>query len=433
MHVSVESTGNLSRRMTVAVPAARFEQEFSTRLKRIGRNAKLPGFRPGKVPMKMLEAQYGSKLMQEVASDLIQATFYEAAGKEGLRPAAGPTIEPKEIARGQDFEYTALFEVYPEIGDVKLPTNPIDRVVCRIGDDDVERTLETMRKQRMTWETVERPAAEGDRLEIDFVGTLAGVPFDGGEATGFMLTLGSNSLIEGFESGLVGARAGDKRTLNVTFPADYRNTKLAGQPVVFAVDVKQVQAGRPAELNAEFFTQLGMVDGTPEALRGEIRMSLQKEADNRTLATNKQHAFKALLAANPLDLPQGLVEQEARRLADMIRSNLSAQNVPTDKLPTDAAPFREQARERVALGLVLAEFVKRHNIKVTPADIRARIEEMATGYDSPAEFVKWHYARPERLGEVESLILEERAVEALLQAVPVTDKVVPFKDLSQTK
>ena len=433
MHVSVETTGNLSRRMTVAVPAARFEQEFSSRLKRISRNAKLPGFRPGKVPMKMLEAQYGSKLLQEVASDLIQATFYEAAGKEGLRPAAGPTIEPKEISRGQDFEYTALFEVYPEIAEVKLPTTAVERVVCRIADDDVERTLDTMRKQRLTWEPVDRGAAEGDRLEIDFVGTLNGVPFEGGEAHGFMLTLGSNSLIAGFESGLIGARAGEARTVNVTFPADYRNTTLAGQPVVFAVDIKQVQAGRLPELNAEFFAQLGMPGGTPEALRAEIRASLQKEADNRTLATTKQHAFKALLAANPLDLPQGLVEQEARRLADMIRSNLSAQNVPMDKLPTDPAPFREQARERVALGLVLAEFVKRHNIKVTPADIRARIEDMAKGYDSPAEFVKWHYARPERLGEVESLILEERAVEALLQAVPVTEKVVEFKDLTQPK
>ena len=433
MHVSVETTGNLSRRMTVAVPAARFEQEFSSRLKRISRNAKLPGFRPGKVPMKMLEAQYGSKLMQEVASDLIQATFYEAAGKEGLRPAAGPTIEPKEIARGQDFEYTALFEVYPEIAEVKLPTTPVERVVCRIGDDDVERTLDTMRKQRMVWEPVDRVAADGDRLEIDFRGTLNGTAFEGGEARGFMLTLGSNSLISGFESGLIGARAGEKRTLNVTFPSDYRNTTLAGQPVEFAVEVKQVQEGRLPELNAEFFSQLGMPDGTPDALRAEIRASLQKEADNRTLASTKQHAFKALLAANPMDLPQGLVEQEARRLADMIRSNLSAQNVPADRLPTDAGPFREQARERVALGLVLAEFVKRHNIKVTPAEIRERIEEMARGYDSPAEFVKWHYARPERVGEVESLILEERAVDALLNVAPVTDKVVAFKDLAQSK
>lgn len=433
MHVSVESTGNLSRRMTVAVPAARFEQEFASRLKRIGRNAKLPGFRPGKVPLKMLEAQYGSKLMQEVASDLIQATFYEAAGKEGLRPAAGPTIEPKELARGQDFEYTASFEVYPEIVEVKLPTSALERTVCRIEDDDVERTLETMRKQRMTWEAVDRPAAEGDRLKIDFVGTQNGVPFEGGDAKDFLLTLGSHSLIPGFESGLVGARAGEQRTLQVTFPREYRNTQLAGQPVDFAVDVKEVQSGRLPELNAEFFAQLGMVDGSPEALRTEIRSSLQKEADNRTLAITKQHAFKALLTANPMDIPQGLVEQEARRLADMIRGNLSAQNVPADKLPTDLAPFREQARERVALGLVLAEFVKRHNIKVSPADVRARLEEMAKGYDSPAEFVKWHYARPERLGEIESLILEERAVEALLQAAPVTEKVIAFQDLSQTK
>lgn len=431
MQISIENTGTLGRRMTVAVPAATFEQEFSARLKRLCQSVKLPGFRPGKVPAKMVEAQYGSKLLQEVAGDLIQKTFYEAAGKEGLRPAAGPTIEPRAIGRGKDFEYVAVFEVYPEIKQVNAPRGEIERLVCQITAADVERTLETMRKQRIRWEPVTRAAQSGDRVEIDFQGTIDGTPFEGGKAEKFPLVLGSHSLIDGFEEGLEGANIGETRTIKTTFPSDYRNHALAGQAVEFTVTVRQVFAPQLPELDAAFFQQLGMVDGSLEKLRAEISGSLQREADNRTQAQLKQALFKALLDANPIELPNGLIDNEARRLVEMMRSNLQAQNVPLDKISSDPTPYKDQARQRVALGLILAEFVKANDIAADPARVRTRIEEMAKGYDSPQEFIQWHYARPERIGEIESLVLEDQAVEVLLKTATVRDKPIDFQQLTQ--
>lgn len=431
MQISVESTGNLGRRMTVAVPAARFEQEFASRLKRLSQNVKLPGFRPGKVPLKMVEAQYGGQLLAEVAGDLVQTTFYEAANKEGLRPAGGPKIEPKSLARGKDFEYVAVFEIYPEIGAIQLPQKPIERIVCAVEDADIDRTLDTMRKQRTQWNPVARPAQSGDKIEIDFKGMVGGVAFEGGEAKAYPLVLGSNALIEGFEQQLLGAAAGEHRSVNVTFPADYRNTQLAGQPATFEVDVRQVFESVLPEVNESFLRELGMNDGTVESLRAEIRKSLQQEADDRARAMVKRRAFQALMDANSIEIPDGLIESEAQRLLRMTKANLEAQRVPTDKLSDDPSPYRGQARERVLLGLILAEFVKSRGIKVGAADIRARIEQMAKQYQSPNEFIQWHYANPERIGEIESLLLEERALDIVLQESKTEDRSVDFQTLAQ--
>lgn len=429
MQVSVENTGSLGRRMRVAVPAARFEQEFSSRLKRLSRTVRVPGFRPGKVPLKMVEAQYGGQLLQEVASDLIQSTFYQAAGEQGLRPAGGPRIEPKSVARGHDFEYTAEFEIYPEIKAVHMPEAGIERLTCAVTDADVERTLDTMRKQRVTWRPVERAAQEGDRVEIDFKGSLNGEPFEGGKAQGFPLVLGSHALIEGFEEGIVGAQNGESRTISVTFPNDYRNTKLAGQKVDFAVTVKQISEPVLPELDKAFFEQLGMPQATPEGLRSEIRGNLEREADERIKARLKQQVLKGLLAANPLEIPRGLIEAESSRLMRMTRANLEAQGIAADRLPSDSSAFAGQARERVALGLILAEFVKAQGLEADPGQVRTRLERMAASYEAPQEFIGWHYAHPERLSEVESLVLEDQAVERVLSAVKVADKPISFQEL----
>jgi trigger factor len=431
MHVTVETTGNLGRRMTVAVPAERMEQEIATRLKRLSQTVRFPGFRPGKAPMKMVEAQYAGKVMEEVAGDLIRATFYEAVNEKGLKPAGGPDIQPKSVNRGKDFEYTATFEIYPEIKCLDIKGARIERPVVTIGEDDVNRTIDTLRRQRVGWNPVERAAANEDRVLIDFQGKLDGVPFEGGEAKDFPLVLGNNTLIDGFEAGLIGAHAGESRTLNVTFPADYRNTKLAGKNVQFDVTVKQVNEPVLPEVDDDFARALGVADGKAETLRKEVRANLERELSDRVRRELREKVFKALIEANPLDVPKALEQSEIERLIQTSRANLEAQGVPGNQLPVDPQLYAEQARRHVKLGLILAELVKARNLSVDAQLVRARIEELAAGYDNPQEFVSWHYADRERLAEVESRVLEDQAVELMLSTAKVVDKPISFQELMQ--
>lgn len=429
MQVSIETTGNLGRRMKVAVPADRFEKAFAARLQQLSRNLKMPGFRPGKVPPKMVEAQYGDRVLREVMGDLIQSTFYEAAKQQGLKPAGGPNIEPNTVQRGKDFEYTAEFEIYPELTQIQLPQQPVERPVANIEGSDVDRTLETMRNQRRGWGKVERPAQDGDRLTIDFVGKIGGVAFEGGTAKGYVLVLGSGALIAGFEAGLVGAKLGETRNIEVTFPTDYRNTELAAKQASFEITVNGIEAPKLPALDDAFAASLGVPGGTVERLREEVRESLEREATERAQAKFKQNMFDALMAANAIELPSSLVQREAQRLMELTRANLQAQNIPGDKLPKDSAPFADRARQRVQLGLLLAELVKQHQIRIEPAAIRARLNQMAQSYEKPDEFVQWHYQQPERLAEIESILLEEQVVQVLEQKVPVSDKRLSFQEL----
>jgi len=429
MQVTVETTGNLGRRMTVAVPAARMEQEIATRLKRLSQTARFPGFRPGKAPMKMVEAQYAGKVMEEVAGDLIRSTFYEAVNEKGLKPAGGPDIQPKHMGRGKDFEYTATFEIYPEIRRLEIKGSRIERPVVTVSEDDVHRTIDTLRRQRVGWNPVERAAAMEDRVLIDFQGMLDGVPFAGGEAKDFPLVLGNNTLIDGFESGLIGARAGENRTLDVTFPADYRNTNLAGKDVQFAVTVKQVNEPVLPEVNDEFARALGVADGKIETLRAEVRTNLERELAERVRRELREQVFTAVIEANPLDVPKALEQSEIEHLIQTSRANLEAQGMPGNQLPSDPQLYAEQARRRVTLGLILAEMVKVKNLIVDAQLVRARIEELAAGYDNPQEFVDWHYANRERLAEIESKVMEDQAVELLLATAEAIDKPMSFQEL----
>jgi trigger factor len=429
MQVTVETTGSLGRRMTVAVPAARMEQEIATRLKRLSQTVRFPGFRPGKAPMKMVEAQYAGKVMEEVAGDLIRATFYEAVNEQGLKPAGGPDIQPKNIGRGKDFEYTATFEIYPEIKRLDIKGARIERPVVTVSDEDVSRTIETLRRQRVGWNPVERAAAMGDRVLIDFQGMLDGVPFEGGEAKDFPLVLGNNTLIDGFESGLTGARAGENRTLDVTFPADYRNTNLAGKDVQFVVTVKQVNEPVLPEVNDEFARALGVADGKIETLHTEVRANLVRELAERVRVELREQVFKAVIEANPLDVPKALEQTEVEHLMQTSRANLEAQGMPGNTLTGDPQRYAEQARKRVTLGLILAEMVKVKNLVVDPQLVRARIDELAAGYDNPQEFVDWYYADRKRLAEIESKVMEDQAVELLLATAETVDKPMSFQEL----
>lgn len=429
MQVTVESTGTLGRRMTVAVPAQRMQQEIAARLRRLSQSARFPGFRPGKAPMKMVEAQYGGKVTEEVVGDLIRATFHEAVNEKGLRPAGGPNIEPKMLSPGQDFEYIATFEVYPEIKHLEISGQRIERPQVNISDADVLHTLDSLRRQRVSWNPVERPAANGDRLLLDFQGMLNGVVFEGGEAKDFPLVLGNNTLVDGFEAGLVGARAGEHRTLDVNFPADYRNAALAGKPVQFAVMVKQVNEPLLPEVNDEFARTLGVADGQVATLRAEVRANLERELAERVRRELREQVFKAVIEANPIDVPKVLEQKEVEHLRESSRANLEAQGLPANQLPSDPHWYAEQARKRVALGLILAEMVKAKGLAIDAQRVQTRLEELAAGYDNPQEFVAWHYAKRERMAEVESKVLEDQAVELLLAGAQVVDKPMSFQEL----
>lgn len=425
MHVSVETTSTLGRRLKVAVPADRVEKEFSARLQQLSKQVKMPGFRPGKVPLKMVEAQFGGRLMNEVAGELIQTTFREAIGSQGLRPAVDPRVQHKPFGRGEELEYTIEFEIYPEVKRSDLVGERIERPVVEINDPDVDRTLETIRKQRSTWKPVEREAHMGDRVTIDFVGKLNGQEFEGGKAAAFPLVLGGGTLIESLEQGLVGAKAGDERRIRVKFPANYQHALLAGQEAEFDVKTSEVAEPVVPELNEAFAKELGVKDGTIEQLRAEVKANLTREASARVRAVLRARILSSLLEANPIEVPRSLVDTELERLKTAVKSR---------SLNTaDKVLLEKRAYRQVALGLILGEIVRTKAIKPDPTEVRARIEEMAADYESPQEYIQWHYASPERLSEVESLILEGKIVDELLGSVELVDKPMSFQELMKTE
>lgn len=421
MQVSVETFGALGRRLKVAVPADQVEKEFNARLQRLSKQVKMPGFRPGKVPLKMVEAQYGVRLMDEVAGELIQTSMFEAIGSQGLRPAGDPQIQRKPVVRGEQLEYTVEFEIFPEVKRFDLAGTRIERPVVTVADEDVNRTLETIRKQRVTWNPVEREAHLSDRVTIDFVGRLNGKEFEGGKANGFQVVLGSGSLIEDMEKGLIGAKSGDTRNIPAKFPSDYRHSPLAGQKVEFEVKVTGVDEANLPELNEAFASEMGVKEGGLDKLKADVRSNLEREAANRAHAVVRARALKLLLDANLIEVPQNLVEAEIRRLKNSDAS--------TGVKAGDDKNYQRRSRSRVALGLILGEFIRSRGLVTDPAKVRAKLEEIAADYESPPEFIQWHYQKPERLAEIESLVMEEQVVEELLKSAEIIDQPVSFQDL----
>lgn len=421
MQVSVETTGALGRRMTVRVPPERMEEEFQGRLKRLSKQVKLPGFRPGKVPLKVVEAKYGGELVNEIVGELIQSSLQEALGQEGLQPAGGPRIEPKQAERGKELEYVAEFEVYPEFQEVDLKGATIRRPVCQVEDADIDRTIETLQRQRTQWNAVERAAANGDQVVIDFVGRLEGETFPGGEGKDYALELGSGRLIEGFEEGLVGASAGETRTLNLQFPEAYQAAQLAGKDVSFEVTVKEVRESALPEVDADFIKELGVASGELEEFRAEVRKNLEREAIQRQRSLLHTRVFDVLMERNPVEVPQALVAQDLRQMR---------QGAAGDSPVSDAE--REQAERRVRMGLIFGEIVRKEGIKADGKAVRARVEELAAEYEKPDEFVQWFYSDPSRLREIEGAVLEDLVVSRLLESADVSDETISFRELSNS-
>ncbi|UVK84922.1 trigger factor [Pseudomonas sichuanensis] len=425
MQVSVENTSALERRMTIAVPAERVENEVNKRLQQTARRAKVAGFRPGKVPMSVIRQRFEADARQEAFGDLVQASFYEAIVEQKLNPAGAPAVEPKSFEKGKDLEFVAIFEVFPEFTVSGLESISVERLSAEVADADLDKMLDVLRKQNTRFEAVECAAQNDDQVNIDFVGKIDGEAFAGGSAKGTQLVLGSGRMIPGFEEGLVGAKAGEERVVNVTFPEDYQNLDLAGKAAEFTITVNSVSAPQLPELNEEFFAQFGIKESTLEGFRSEVRKNMERELRQAIKTKVKNQVMDGLLAANPIEVPKALLENEVNRLRVQAVQQFGG-NIKPDQLPAEL--FEEQAKRRVVLGLIVAEVVKQFDLKPDDAKVREMIEEMASAYQEPEQVVAWYYKNDQQLNEVRSVVLEEQVVDTVLQKATVTDKSVSYEE-----
>ena len=430
MQVSVESTGPLERRLKVEVPEEKIATEVQTRLQSMTKTTRIKGFRQGKVPLKVVQKQYGSKVRQEVIGEVMQNSLYEAITQEKLQPATRPELEDFDPEQTEGLVFTAKIEVLPEITISPVEELTIEKPVCKVSDDDIDKMIEIVRKQHRKPEAVEREAAEDDSVVIDFIGSIDGEAFEGGTAKDFSLELGEKRFIEGFEDGLLGARAGDKRVLKLKFPEEYANKALAGKDTVFEVDVKVVNELVLPELDSELFATLGVTEGGLEEFRAEVRKNMERESEQATLTRVKESVMEKLYEANKMDLPVTLVANEVTQLQEQYKSTLLQQGFNAEDIPMgDPSMIKEQAEKRVTLQLLVADIIKINGIKVDPAKVRAMIEKAAVGYEDTSEVINWYYSDKNRLAEVEALALEEEVINWIMEKAQINETELAFDAL----
>ena len=424
----------LERRLELAVAIADLDKDIDQRLKRIGKTLKMAGFRPGKVPPAIVKQQYGEQARHEALNEALEHAFEEAVKSRQLRVAGNPQIEPKESTSTTQLEFTAVFEVYPEIALSPLNDVTIERPVLEVGAAEMDSTLAVLRKQRVRYEPVDRAAAAGDRVTIDFLGKKDGVPFAGGDAKDYPFVLGEGSMLADFESAVSGLKAGEKKTFEMTFPADYSAKDLAGQAVTFEVSVKEVREAILPELDADFAKALGVVDGDLVKMHAEIESNLRREVKKRLHSKVKDQVMEALLKANPIDVPNALVDMEIRRLMQAARQDMEQRGgVKMKDFPMQREWFVDQAKRRVSLGLLLSEIVKVNELHAKSEQIKTIVEEAAQSYEHPEEVVRWYYAQPKRLAEIEGVAIEDNVVEWALSTAKAVDKEVAFDELMGQK
>jgi trigger factor len=425
MQVSVEAGEGLERRVKIDLPFERVEAEVEKRLQKLGRNARLPGFRPGKVPMQVLRRRYGDAVHQEVFGELVESSFSEALVQESLRPAGMPRIEPEIDPVEQRFGFTAIFEVLPQLEVASLAGRVVKSPVAEIADEDLENMVQHLRRQRATWAAADRPAVMGDRLTISFTGTVDGESFEGGSGSGVQIELGAGRMIPGFEEGLVGASAGDRRSLDLVFPDPYQAEHLAGKPVRFEVTVDAVEESVLPEVDAAFIEAFGIEDGDVARFREDVRKNMEREMKQRLDSRRKEAVMNLLLEVHDIELPQVLVQGEIRAMNDQMRETLG-----TKDLSLPEGLFDEAARRRVSLGLIIGEIVKKQGLRADPQRVRAAVEESASTYEYPEAVIEYFYADPKRLVSIESLVLEEQVVAWVLEQVQVEEEVLTFSQLT---
>ena len=433
MEATTAQANELERRIDLSIAIENVEKEMDQRLKRMGKNIKMPGFRPGKVPFSIVKQQYGSQARHEVLSEELDRVFGETVTAQKMRVAGYPRIEPKASESTTHLEFSAIFEVYPDFTPADMSTAEIERPVLEVGAKEVDKTLDILRKQRVSYEDTDRAAAKEDRVVIDFLGKRDGEPFQGGQATDYPFVLGQGMMLPDFEKAVEGARSGQAKTFDLTFPADYFAKDLAGQTVQFEVTVKQVQAPRLPEIDAEFARSMGITDGDVAKMRAEIEANLKREVKRRIEGKVKDQVMEALIKANPISTPNALIEMEIQRLMQAARQDMEQRGMKVADMPIQPEWFADQARRRVVLGLILAELVKSEKLQPTSEQVRAMVEESAQSYEHPEEVVRWYYAQPQRLGEVEGLAIESNVVEWVLGKAKVTDKAAVFDELMGQK
>ncbi len=427
MQVSVETTSPLERQMTVTVPAARIEDDVNSRLKQTASSARIDGFRPGKVPFKVIKRRYGKSARDEVLGEVIQHTFYEALTQEDLKPAGGPSIEAKNNKEGEDFQYVATFEVYPVIELADFSGVEISRETCELADDDVEKMVEVLQKQQASWNEADKAAEDGDQVNLDFEGFKDGEAFEGGKSEGHELVIGSATMIPGFEDGVTGLKAGEEKELTLTFPEEYHAEHLAGQEVVFKIKVNKVSSPELPEMSAELFQKFGVKAETLEEFKVEIRKNMERELSQALKGKVKTAVLNELVKVNSIEVPKALVESEVDRLREQaVQQFGGGANMDPKTLPAEL--FEEQAKQRVAIGLLVAELIQSRELKADSDRVQETIAEMAQAYESPQDVIDYYNSNKEQLSQVEALVLEDQVVDALLADAKVTDVAVSYED-----
>ena len=431
MQVSVEKTSELSRKMTVSIPDAVVQEKMETRFKSLARTVKVDGFRPGKVPASMVKKLYGDRVKSEVTGDLIQSTYFEALQQQDLNPAGHPHIHPTEKADG--FEYVAEFEVYPEIALDGISALQIDRPYASVGESDVDNMIEKLRQQKKTWNTVERASREGDRVTINFSGVADGENFTDGKVENYQVEIGGKQMIPGFEDELKDLAAGAGKIFSVTFPEQYNSEKLAGKTAEFEVELLKVEEPVLPEVNEEFIKAYGVDDGDTAGFRSDVRANMERELTQALKGKLKNAVMDALFENIAINTPNALIDQEVQALmkpyeerAKNLRLKLEDLNLPRDT-------FEQQAKRRVALGLLLGEIIQKNDIKIDADSVRAVIEDMSKSYERPEDVVSWYYADKSRLNDVQQMVLEDQAVAWIVSQAKITDVTVGFDDVMEKR
>jgi trigger factor len=427
MQVTLETTSGLERRMRISVPGDELETKVDAKLKQTAQQVRIKGFRPGKVPLREVKRRFGEGIRQEVGSEIMQASFAEAVQKESVSPAGMPQIEDVKLEAGQDLEFTAVFEVFPEIelkgfGDIE-----IERPVSKVTKEDVDKMIDTLQTQRAEFAEVDRACDTDDQVNIDFEGSLDGELFDGGKADGSDLVIGSGSMIPGFEEGIKGMKAGEKKDINVTFPEDYQAENLAGKEAVFAITVNKVSESKKPELDDEFFKQFGVQEGGMEAFRNEVSANMEKELGSAVKSKVKNQALDGLQTVNDISLPKALIDQEIDRLKQEAIQQFGGQaNIDASMLPSEM--FIPQAEKRVSLGLLVNAIVEQHELKVDDDRVKTMIHDMASSYEEPEQVINFYYNNQQQLNQIQNLVLEDQVIDLIVEGAKVTDVEQPYEE-----
>lgn len=432
MQVSVETTSGLERRLTIAIPAQKVQSEVDVRVQKVAPQVKIDGFRPGKVPLSVVRQRYGEGIRQEVLGDLMSSSFQEAVIQEKLKPAGQPKVEPRDLEAGKDFTFVATFEVFPEVSVNNIDGAEIINAQVEINDEDVEQVIENIRKQQASFEEADKAAAEGDRVTIDFEGYKDGEAFEGGKGENHQLELGSKQMIPGFEEGLIGAKKGDEKELNLTFPEDYHAEELKGAEVVFKVKVNAVEESKLPEIDEEFMARFGVKEGGIEALNAEVRKNMERELKQALKNHTKKQVLDAVLEKNDIEVPNALIEQEIdamrRQTLQQFGGGDAFEGLDLNSL-LPAEMFNEEAKRRVSLGLILSQVVEDKEIKAEDDKVREAVEEIASSYEVADEVVDWYYKNPQQLAQVEALVLEDAVIDSFLEAATKKDQKMSYDEL----